>query len=203
MSEITGVIANLQRKVTEAFPGVRTEVFNCRPIADSSTWSQHAWGNAIDVYPASTEQGWLIFEWAVANKTRLSLSTICWQDRGGCDPNDHRDHVHIAGSPKMVGTPPCVQASGSRSLGDILFSGDASDFGIGGPLGAVSNAAESITSIVDFLKLLTEPETWLRVAWFIGGVGLTAGGVAMFMKELGYTVPLPPQAKLITSALKG
>ena len=36
--------------ILDYFPGTRIGIYNRRPIAGTSTWSQHSWSNALDVY---------------------------------------------------------------------------------------------------------------------------------------------------------
>jgi hypothetical protein len=108
------------------------EVFNCRRIAGSTSWSQHAWGNAIDLFPRAPasdddHQRYVIAHWIVwqaTHRTRVNRmrplpvaevidhdARVIWTPARGW----HRytgttgDHVHVSGFPLMVGTPPCAR----------------------------------------------------------------------------------------------
>ena len=77
-------------------------VYNRRKIANSNTWSQHAWGNAWDIGVRSVTLGNQIVAYLRAEDRagRLSVGTILWQ------VPDHYDHIHVEGAPKKTGTPP-------------------------------------------------------------------------------------------------
>jgi len=107
------------------------EVFSCRPIAGTSTWSQHSWGNAIDLFPKApvgddAGDRVKIREAVVRQATRRT-----WANRGRklavAEVIDHSgrriwtpsqgwhtytgttgDHVHVSGSPLRSGKPPCA-----------------------------------------------------------------------------------------------
>lgn len=96
--------------LTLSFPDLRAGRWNCRPISGSSTWSQHAWGAALDIhhvdygYSASAvHQAWLdkVNGFLVANLDRLSIRTRLWRVK------DHYDHIHIDFWPRGYGRPPC------------------------------------------------------------------------------------------------
>lgn len=82
-------------------------VYNRRKIAGTTTWSQHAWGNAEDIGVAVGSRGpggpgdqlaaWLRAERRAGN---LPVGLILWRVR------NHFGHLHIEGVPKMTGTPP-------------------------------------------------------------------------------------------------
>lgn len=103
-----------------------TEIFNrwkglenwgicvCRDIAGTSTTSQHAYCNAIDIH-GTPSQMFEISRWAEANFTRLNVYTIIfnrqafskptpyWHFYGGVNP--HTDHVHLDFDPQGSGFP--------------------------------------------------------------------------------------------------
>lgn len=95
-------------------------IFNCRPIAGSSSWSQHAWGNAEDF----SDDGVAAKEaerWFHSNKSRLPIAELIgrgkiWTraraDEGfralSSSANQHHDHWHVSAHPLGAGTPPCV-----------------------------------------------------------------------------------------------
>lgn len=98
-------------ELREQFPEVRAGVTNCRRIANSSTWSQHAWGNALDLYSVafgySTDprhQRFLdeVAAWVRTYFDELSARTLLWRVR------DHFNHIHLDGWPKGYSTPPCA-----------------------------------------------------------------------------------------------
>src|SRR5680860_1139470 len=114
----TAPIATLVTEVRQRFPEVGTiGINNCRHIDsdESRPWSQHAWGNAADIPVPNSATGWKIYAWLLANKSRLSLSTICFKYLGGCNAADHQTHIHVSGSPKLGGTPPCASGGSTPS----------------------------------------------------------------------------------------
>ena len=95
-------------------------IFNCRAIAGSTSWSQHAWGNAEDFSDggvAAEEAG----RWFNANRTKLPIAEIIgrgriwtkarssegWRDLSA-SANQHMDHWHVSGDTLMTGKPPCA-----------------------------------------------------------------------------------------------
>lgn len=73
-------------------------VTNCRRIAGSSTWSQHAWSNALDIH-TSDDTGSII---AAVLRNDPNSKTVLWHVPG------HFDHVHVDFWPTGHGTPPCA-----------------------------------------------------------------------------------------------
>lgn len=108
-----------RRRIRLRFPRVvRTGVYNCRRIAGSSSWSQHAWGNAIDVFGPRFTLGRLA-RWAARRRVarRLGVQTVIWQDRVWSAETrswshysgiPHVTHVHVDFAPRRYGTPPCA-----------------------------------------------------------------------------------------------
>lgn len=115
-------------ELRERFPELRAGVANCRKIAGTSTWSQHAWSAGLDIhhrdygYSASpAHQAWLDQVFAFINRYRLTMSirTALWR------VNNHYDHIHIDFWPRGYGTPPC--AGGTlrvRYSNGLVVSGD-------------------------------------------------------------------------------
>lgn len=114
----TAAVLTIQGAVGLRFPTIkRMEIQSCRKIAGSSNWSQHSWGNAVDIFPKDKTQGDQIYAFLLAAKQNglLPISVICWQDNGGCDAEAHRDHIHVAGSPRKTGVPPCASGQPTPS----------------------------------------------------------------------------------------
>lgn len=103
--------------VKRAFPGqIRISTATVvRPIADTNTWSQHAYGNATDSRATRTRLARLA-SWSAANARRLSVARVIynrqvwdartrkWRVYRGKNP--HLTHVHTDFLPQWVGTPP-------------------------------------------------------------------------------------------------
>ncbi len=106
-------------------------VYNCRRIAGSTTWSQHAWGNASDIFPRAdgalaAEACERIARTVVRNATRRTVANrgrrlrvaevidhangrIWTPSRGWHAYGGNRGpHVHVSGAPLRTGTPPCA-----------------------------------------------------------------------------------------------
>ena len=88
---------------------VNLGIFNCRTIAGSSTWSQHAWAHALDwaLHREQADGG--------TGKIHMQAMDVVVRrvrERWNCDtqwkvPN-HWDHCHTSGCPRKTGTPPCA-----------------------------------------------------------------------------------------------
>lgn len=78
----------------------RIQTTNCRPIAGSSTWSQHSWANAADIF-VDRQTG---DELAPQLRTMFGphIRTLLWQVK------DHYDHIHVDFWPTGISTPPCA-----------------------------------------------------------------------------------------------
>lgn len=98
-------------------------VCNCRRIAGSSSWSQHAWCNAEDYHAvfATMEDASRWIATAALGKVsgvpNLPVSQVIFASRIWTPSNPtfvyvsgigHYDHIHISGDPLRVGTPPCA-----------------------------------------------------------------------------------------------
>jgi hypothetical protein len=105
----------------ERFPGHESwGIFNCRPVAGSSSWSQHAWGNAEDF----SDDGVAAEEaqrWFNTNKTKLPIAELIgrgriWTESRSSEgfralsasAHQHQDHWHVSALPLGTGTPPCA-----------------------------------------------------------------------------------------------
>ena len=82
----------------------RIQTTNCRRIAGSSTWSQHSWANAADIFPITKEQGDTI-QARLLKEFGPHIKTILWQVA------NHFDHIHVDTWPTGTGTPPCAGGS--------------------------------------------------------------------------------------------
>lgn len=90
--------------VRQEYPNLpRIQTTNCRPIAGSSTWSQHSWANAADIF-VDKQTGDELYERLRATFGE-HIKTILWQVR------DHHDHIHLDTWPTGIGTPPCAGGS--------------------------------------------------------------------------------------------
>lgn len=158
---------NLKAEIATRFPTSKSgggSIIVCRKISGSKTWSQHAWGNALDVF-ASKSVGDQIFRWVKANQVRLGTGLVLWQVK------NHFDHLHIEGAFKKYGTPPCA---GGPSVAEVILGG-----GFLGEDTAVGAAIETVIGPFDFLAALGEPTTYLRVLWAIGGAAAVGYGVVL------------------------
>lgn len=95
-------------------------IYNCRAIAGSTSWSQHAWGNAEDF----SEDGVASEEaerWLFANRTKLPISELIGRRRVwsrarasegwralSSGAHQHLDHWHVSADPLSTGSPPCA-----------------------------------------------------------------------------------------------
>ena len=89
-------------------------IYNCRPIAGSSTMSQHSYANAEDPTHSSMKVMGELANWTVANAQRLKVHNVIFNGRiwtsesrqwRALSPsvNQHKDHVHIDFLPALSG----------------------------------------------------------------------------------------------------
>ena len=107
-------------------------VFNCRRISGSTSWSQHAYGNAVDLFPKGSEYGVKrarCYEIANAVVTQATKKTAAnlgrkldvfevidhenhrrWEKGQGWGPYSGASglHVHVSGDPMREGIPRCA-----------------------------------------------------------------------------------------------
>ena len=204
----TPSINQVRSEVSAHFPSVTlsADVAVCRRIADSNRWSQHAWNNAVDIHVPDQRTGDAVYSWLVANKNRIGLATICWQNHGGCNAADHQDHVHVDGLPTKTGTPPCAKhapsyvtqqseniATPGELVGSIPFFGSV--------IKAGASAGSNIHDVASFVEALGKGETWLRVLWFTTGTIAALGGVWIFVKQAtGIDIPVGKIATTVAKA---
>lgn len=114
LGNITAPVAAIIAAVKAKFPDANIGgTYVCRNVAGSSTPSQHAWGNAVDITRSSTPRMAALSAWAVAQARagRLPIAQVLWWGKDqlhGGTVGGHRDHVHLTGSPQMTGIPPCM-----------------------------------------------------------------------------------------------
>lgn len=82
-------------------------IFNCRRISGSSSWSQHAWADALDISsPDSLKTGrptpYLDAIVAYVRNLGPWITRVIYRDGA------HQNHAHIDVEPDQVGTPPCA-----------------------------------------------------------------------------------------------
>ena len=115
----TPALTRLKAAVKTRFPDVKFGTYNRRPIAGSTTWSQHSWPNAVDIYftaPAGdTSPG-----------HQSQLSAVAYYIRQHYEPfgrevhyllwltKNHFDHIHIDFWPKGYGTPSTTRGGASN-----------------------------------------------------------------------------------------
>ena len=101
-------------------------VFSCRKIAGTNYWSQHAWGNALDLFPTNNKYNDEIARAAVTQATKrtfanrgrkLDLSNVIDHLNGriwtpGTGWHEYNGtvgpHVHVQAAPIKTGTPACA-----------------------------------------------------------------------------------------------
>lgn len=101
-------------------------VFSCRKIAGTNYWSQHSWGNAVDLFPKESKFNDEIAKAAVTQATKRTLANrgrklnlslvidhlnsrawspgVGWYSYGGTVG----PHVHVQAAPIKTGTPACA-----------------------------------------------------------------------------------------------
>ena len=107
---MTRAATELEGHLDRRWPSLIFERFNCRPIAGSTTWSQHSWpgGNARDIFgpdhlPSPTSQALLdvVAAYLRANQQRFGIKRILWRVK------DHYNHIHVDMWPTGYSKPPC------------------------------------------------------------------------------------------------
>ena len=129
-SRITPAIRQVEAALSKAFPGWNSGGdFVCKTIQGTSTPSQHAWGNAVDVMvqtvtgsAMANTPGDAVARWAIAQAKSgaLPIDQVIWRGQEwihGGSVYDHFNHVHITGAPQLSGIPPCMQSRGSAGHG--------------------------------------------------------------------------------------
>ena len=112
---------------------VRVGAWNCRPIAGTLIWSQHAYtenpetgviyeGNAADIFPTNLLVGDQVHGFIQRNYPD-TVAHLLWRVK------NHFDHVHVDTWPQGYGTPPCRGGSlrvqhRDGSIGRTFYVGD-------------------------------------------------------------------------------
>jgi TP901 family phage tail tape measure protein len=93
--------ANFYRAaVQQAWPGLRFGgMYNRRFIAGTHTWSQHAYGNAVDEMTPSLPYGDQVRNWVAERSALFSIAHLLWRVPG------HFNHVHADFWPQGTGIP--------------------------------------------------------------------------------------------------
>jgi hypothetical protein len=114
----TDAIDRIYCTVVSRWRGVENwGICNCKRVAGSSTWSQHAWCNAWDIHHDSAAVMREIADFLVANAVPLDVAEVIydgriwtrdrgWRAYGGVNP--HTNHIHVSGYPLKTGIPPCA-----------------------------------------------------------------------------------------------
>jgi hypothetical protein len=100
---LTLAASALETYLDRQWPLLTFQRHNCRPIAGTRVYSQHAWpgGNARDIFGPV----WMLDRVANHLRTvqrRLGIKQILWRVK------DHYDHVHADMWPTGIGIPPCA-----------------------------------------------------------------------------------------------
>jgi hypothetical protein len=86
--------------VQAAWPGLRFGgIYNRRFIKGTSTWSQHAYGNAVDEMTPSLAYGDMVHSWVASRAGQFHLAHLLWR------VPDHFNHIHADFWPQGVGNP--------------------------------------------------------------------------------------------------
>lgn len=188
----------------------------CRKIRRSDRWSQHAWGNALDLHGDGDTLG-VLANWLEAHAAEFSIRNVCYFDRGPCNRADHRNHIHVDFNPRGIGTPPCAggtlqvehadgSVSGSWTLtgtqppdddGGGGFSFGPSIPGLPG-LGELSGLIPGADTVIDvatapgkLAAALLDPDTWVRILQVVGGAVLAIVALILLGRELGVDRLIP------------
>ena len=81
-------------------------VYNCRKIAGSSRYSEHAWADALDfTRPGYPDSLFPVERALMGNQKRFRITRVI----GPADNADHTNHLHVDLEPDHYGVPPCAQ----------------------------------------------------------------------------------------------
>jgi hypothetical protein len=98
----TDRVKNIIKPLWDEFPQLSSwGIYNCRRIAGSTSFSEHAWADAIDLHAPSMSYGDQVNRWLNSNKGRFDITRVLWREA------NHYDHLHVDFDPDHSGTPPC------------------------------------------------------------------------------------------------
>lgn len=96
-----------QQTIRGVFGSLPMGVVAVRFIAGTDTWSQHAYGNAVDVMTGgNSDLRHDIVYFAHANRGVLSIAHLLADPWFPSPRRDHYNHVHVDFFPQWCGTPP-------------------------------------------------------------------------------------------------
>lgn len=166
-------------ELQERFPDLRAGRCNCRLISGTSTYSQHSWCNALDIYHKDwgystnpVHQAWLdqVHAFIRTYFDELSIRTIIWRKK------DHFNHIHIDPWPKGYGVPPCKSGSGARYQwpnGDVKTT---TKYGSFDPIGGYDELPDREIEEVDHMNQVIQK----------GASGFEVALVQQALIDLGY-----------------
>lgn len=118
--------------LNEAFPRAGSlGIYNRRKISNSIYWSQHAWGNGVDITSpagvakpamndATSQSNPRYFDhylymdrvnsWIMKNAYVYHVRTRLWRR------TNHYNHIHVDFNPKQYGTPPLLTGEGDDDV---------------------------------------------------------------------------------------
>lgn len=205
----TPQIETIRAAVTARFPrAVDGGIDSCRKVAGSSRWSQHAYGNAWDIFgPGRTatrpDKNYLdsIYWFLNNNRAALQIDELIWEHRGGGSAAAHQDHIHVSAKPKQTGTPAC--AGGTPTATPVFTNPGTQEYfegledearadgrhwtqrddalgTVGRGLEAYLNAGAAFSYLV---SVLTDPQQWVRIGLVFGGGVLTILGLILIVTD--------------------
>jgi hypothetical protein len=102
-SNATSNVDRFIKPCWDAFPQLEYwGCYNCRRIAGSSSWSEHAWADALDLHPFTMTYGDQVYRWCMNNRGRFNITRVLWRVA------NHYDHLHVDFDPDHSGYPPCA-----------------------------------------------------------------------------------------------
>jgi hypothetical protein len=180
--------------------GIRTiGGYSFRNIAGTSTLSDHALGLALD-FMCDIPTGNNLASYVQANAGRLSVTYIIhnrriwsvarqregWRAYTGVNP--HTDHVHVSFASKPTGSG--ANASNVASIPNPIVPGlpipvpdNLPGDVVGGTVGTAKALYNAMKSISDALLFILNPNSWVRVLMFLGGLLLLATAISLLVKN--------------------
>jgi len=181
----------------------------CRPIDcvnKPCDWSQHAYGNALDIYALPKELDKIaVYLRSMGGASQLGVKYAAWRVR------NHFDHMHLDFWPTGTGTPSCAGGSPTFVNGtasNLNFGADVpnsvpelfgADFSLKALPGQLVEAlpgniedigpgiANATTAIGQFLAVFFNPKTWQRALQILSGLIITYFALQNIFKALQAT----------------